>query len=218
MNSDSGLVAYDSSSTSEEESDHETDANGCDTKMKSEDDQYNSSITNQKSNKIPSAVKALSEFGTESSFASPQGEHYEDIYREHNLQIQRREAFKRQHQSTEERVEEDLHPADTIAYSSNKSVGNANQSSGKEETKAKQRRIIIPEAAQQASIASAYKYKTEDQQKKSETNKVQIQSGSKSSLAKERVKGQRLKGQSGIGEDFKTWRSEEEMRLRQTFD
>ena len=36
--------------------------------------------------------------------------------------------------------------------------------------------------------------------------------------AKDRVKRQRMSGQSGIGEDFKTWRSEEEMRLRQTYD
>lgn len=36
--------------------------------------------------------------------------------------------------------------------------------------------------------------------------------------AKERVKQQRLNGQSGIGENFKVWRSEEEMRLRQTYD
>ena len=35
---------------------------------------------------------------------------------------------------------------------------------------------------------------------------------------KDRVKKQRMKGQSGMGEDFKTWRSEEEMRLRQHFD
>ncbi|EGB06461.1 hypothetical protein AURANDRAFT_65623 [Aureococcus anophagefferens] len=36
--------------------------------------------------------------------------------------------------------------------------------------------------------------------------------------AKERVKQQRLNGQSGIGENFKVWRSEEEMRLRQHYD
>eukprot|EP00614_Pseudopedinella_elastica_P034570 CAMPEP_0172621118 /NCGR_PEP_ID=MMETSP1068-20121228/109157_1 /TAXON_ID=35684 /ORGANISM="Pseudopedinella elastica, Strain CCMP716" /LENGTH=183 /DNA_ID=CAMNT_0013428711 /DNA_START=56 /DNA_END=607 /DNA_ORIENTATION=- len=35
---------------------------------------------------------------------------------------------------------------------------------------------------------------------------------------KERVKEQRLKGQSGIGEDFKTWRTEDEMRMRQHYD
>jgi hypothetical protein len=35
---------------------------------------------------------------------------------------------------------------------------------------------------------------------------------------KERVKHQRLSGQSGIGADFRTWRSEEEMRLRQSID
>lgn len=35
---------------------------------------------------------------------------------------------------------------------------------------------------------------------------------------KERVKQQRLNGQSGIGDHFKVWRSEEEMRLRQTYD
>jgi hypothetical protein len=36
--------------------------------------------------------------------------------------------------------------------------------------------------------------------------------------AKERVKKQRLTGQSGIGDDFRSWRSEEEMRNRQQFD
>jgi hypothetical protein len=35
--------------------------------------------------------------------------------------------------------------------------------------------------------------------------------------AKERVKKQRLTGQSGIGDDFRSWRSEEEMRNRQQF-
>lgn len=36
--------------------------------------------------------------------------------------------------------------------------------------------------------------------------------------AKERVKGQRLKGQAGIGSDFRGWKSETEMSLRQQFD
>lgn len=36
--------------------------------------------------------------------------------------------------------------------------------------------------------------------------------------AKDRVKRQRLSGQSGIGTDFKTWKSEEEMRQRQQYD
>ena len=36
--------------------------------------------------------------------------------------------------------------------------------------------------------------------------------------AKDRVKRQRLSGQSGIGSDFKTWKSEEEMRQRQQYD
>jgi len=36
--------------------------------------------------------------------------------------------------------------------------------------------------------------------------------------AKDRVKQQRLAGQSGIGADFRVWRSEEEMRMRQQFD
>ena len=36
--------------------------------------------------------------------------------------------------------------------------------------------------------------------------------------AKDRVKRQRLAGQSGIGSDFKTWKSEEEMRQRQQYD
>lgn len=35
---------------------------------------------------------------------------------------------------------------------------------------------------------------------------------------KERTKRQRLSGQSGIGEEFKTWRSEEEMKQRQQYD
>jgi len=34
----------------------------------------------------------------------------------------------------------------------------------------------------------------------------------------ERVKKQRLAGQSGIGSDFREWRSEEEMRQRQMYD
>ena len=36
--------------------------------------------------------------------------------------------------------------------------------------------------------------------------------------AKDRVKRQRLSGQSGIGADFKTWKSDEEMRQRQQYD
>lgn len=36
--------------------------------------------------------------------------------------------------------------------------------------------------------------------------------------SQDRVKRQRLSGQSGIGEDFKVWKSEEEMRQRQHFD
>ena len=35
---------------------------------------------------------------------------------------------------------------------------------------------------------------------------------------KERVKRQRLAGQSGIGSDFKSWKSEEEMKQRQMYD
>lgn len=34
----------------------------------------------------------------------------------------------------------------------------------------------------------------------------------------DRVKHQRLSGQAGIGSDFREWRSEEEMRLRQHYD
>ena len=36
--------------------------------------------------------------------------------------------------------------------------------------------------------------------------------------AKERVKGQRLKGQAGIGDDFKVWKTDEEMVMRQGYD
>lgn len=36
--------------------------------------------------------------------------------------------------------------------------------------------------------------------------------------AKERVKGQRMKGQAGIGSDFRSWKSETEMHMRQQFD
>ena len=36
--------------------------------------------------------------------------------------------------------------------------------------------------------------------------------------AKERVKNQRVKGQAGIGADFRSWKSETEMVLRQQFD
>jgi len=35
---------------------------------------------------------------------------------------------------------------------------------------------------------------------------------------RERTKRQRLAGQSGIGEDFRTWRTDDEMALRQQFD
>ena len=40
----------------------------------------------------------------------------------------------------------------------------------------------------------------------------------KPSEAKERVKKQRLSGQSGLGSDFRTWRSDQEMTMRQQFD
>lgn len=40
----------------------------------------------------------------------------------------------------------------------------------------------------------------------------------KVSEAKERVKKQRLSGQSGLGSDFRTWRSDQEMTMRQQFD
>ncbi|GAB9468632.1 hypothetical protein Gpo141_00005946 [Globisporangium polare] len=36
--------------------------------------------------------------------------------------------------------------------------------------------------------------------------------------AKERVKAQRTKGQAGIGSDFRSWKSETEMSMRQQFD
>lgn len=36
--------------------------------------------------------------------------------------------------------------------------------------------------------------------------------------AKERVKAQRTKGQAGIGSDFRSWKSETEMHMRQQFD
>ena len=36
--------------------------------------------------------------------------------------------------------------------------------------------------------------------------------------AKDRVKGQRLKGQAGIGSDFRHWKSDAEMVMRQQFD
>ncbi|KAL3662549.1 hypothetical protein V7S43_012403 [Phytophthora oleae] len=37
-------------------------------------------------------------------------------------------------------------------------------------------------------------------------------------VAKERVKNQRVKGQAGIGSDFRGWKSETEMVMRQQFD
>uniref|UniRef100_K3WZ59 Uncharacterized protein n=1 Tax=Globisporangium ultimum (strain ATCC 200006 / CBS 805.95 / DAOM BR144) TaxID=431595 RepID=K3WZ59_GLOUD len=36
--------------------------------------------------------------------------------------------------------------------------------------------------------------------------------------AKERVKAQRSKGQAGIGSDFRSWKSETEMQMRQQYD
>jgi len=38
------------------------------------------------------------------------------------------------------------------------------------------------------------------------------------SLPSLRVKEQRMKGQSGIGEDFRSWKTDEEMRMRQQYD
>ncbi|KAJ0408704.1 hypothetical protein P43SY_001928 [Pythium insidiosum] len=38
------------------------------------------------------------------------------------------------------------------------------------------------------------------------------------STVKDRVKGQRQRGQAGIGADFRAWKSETEMHLRQQFD
>lgn len=40
----------------------------------------------------------------------------------------------------------------------------------------------------------------------------------KKTAFKDRAKHQRLSGQSGIGSDFRTWRTDEEMALRQQFD
>jgi hypothetical protein len=48
-----------------------------------------------------------------------------------------------------------------------------------------------------------------------EANKKKAKLGTN---AKDRVKGQRLKGQAGIGSDFKTWKSDAEMVMRQQFD
>lgn len=42
--------------------------------------------------------------------------------------------------------------------------------------------------------------------------------GKERANAKERVKGQRLKGQAGIGDDFKVWKTDEEMVMRQGYD
>ena len=36
-------------------------------------------------------------------------------------------------------------------------------------------------------------------------------------IFKEKMKRQRLKGQSGIGDHFRTWRSEAEMKMRQEY-
>ena len=46
-----------------------------------------------------------------------------------------------------------------------------------------------------------------------------IEDDNKKTVAfKDRAKHQRLSGQSGIGADFRTWRTDEEMALRQQFD
>ncbi|CAN0260651.1 unnamed protein product, partial [Ectocarpus sp. 12 AP-2014] len=42
--------------------------------------------------------------------------------------------------------------------------------------------------------------------------------GKEKTSAKDKVKGQRLKGQSGIGSDFRTWKSDLEMTMRQQYD
>ncbi|KAH9101558.1 hypothetical protein AeMF1_021715 [Aphanomyces euteiches] len=49
-------------------------------------------------------------------------------------------------------------------------------------------------------------------------NKRKASGTTDKSSGKERVKQQRLKGQSGIGSDFRTWKSDTEMKMRQEFD
>lgn len=216
-----GLVTYDSSEEEEEEDDADIDAN---TRQNRSDTKDGHSSSNGAS--LPPASEALSKLGTESTIAAPQSEHYDDIYKRHNEIIQKRMAVKRRHQP-DQSEEEEIHPADTIASSTstgrqaNNQATNSHGSNTKQgPASTKQRRVAaVPEAAQQASIASAYTYRSEEQGKEAaKQTKEPSSNPTKGSLAKERVKNQRLKGQSGIGEDFKTWRSEEEMRLRQHFD
>nr|CCA22953.1 conserved unknown protein putative [Albugo laibachii Nc14] len=54
--------------------------------------------------------------------------------------------------------------------------------------------------------------------KRKATRESECLSQARSKKVKDKVKQQRLKGQSGIGTDFRTWKSEAEMVMRQQYD
>jgi hypothetical protein len=71
-----------------------------------------------------------------------------------------------------------------------------------------------------AHMNAIYKYEEHDERNVQRQGQTKSNNPPKRKAmdAKERVKAQRLKGQAGIGSDFKTWKSETEMKLRQQFD
>lgn len=71
--------------------------------------------------------------------------------------------------------------------------------------------VLPPTAAERAAVTARNKKRRDDAA-------AAAAGGSARPTGKDRVKAQRLAGQSGIGEDFKVWRSEEEMKERQGYD
>jgi hypothetical protein len=73
---------------------------------------------------------------------------------------------------------------------------------------------IRPQTAAASSIESSASTKKGTNARETARNAKAVDKES----AKDKVKRQRLSGQSGIGSDFKEWRSEEFMKQRQQYD
>mmetsp|Transcript_25572 Transcript_25572/g.30304 ORF Transcript_25572/g.30304 Transcript_25572/m.30304 type:complete len:161 (-) Transcript_25572:116-598(-) len=84
--------------------------------------------------------------------------------------------------------------------------------SKKEETKPKDSNQNIASTSQPKELTSI------PQPKKEQTSIKKGNEPSKKLSGKDKVKNQRLNGQAGIGSDFKTWRTDQEMAMRQQFD
>lgn len=167
---------------------------------------------------------------------------FEDLYAAHDAVIQRRQQQKRSSAAIAAK-EAETHPDNVVpndrrggplnAHTSDsskrrrvpdamtpwRSADDASSQASAETAPAAQP-SHVPEAVQQAAVAAGYASQAPSTQSKLQGRGVQgtVASQQETASAKERMKLQRLRGQSGIGEDFRTWRSEEEMRLRQHFD